>query len=73
MIIKKRWVVRATLQVGNEQEWYQAYEEFKTRKRAREYSRLLKELGTWKDVKIFRATEVDAGNGFFNIYLEPVR
>lgn len=73
MIIKKRWVVRATLEAGKTPEWYQAYEEFKTRQRAREYSRLLKELGNWKDVKIFRAVEAEFDGGVVSIYMEPVR
>lgn len=69
MILKKRWVVRATLQIGGAADWYQGYEEFKTREKARGYARLLRELGNWKEIKIFRATEVVADNGVTNIYL----
>lgn len=73
MTIKKRWVVRATWNLGNEPQWYQSYEEFKTREKARVYSRLLKEMGNWKDVKIFRAVEAEFDDGVVSIYMEPVR
>lgn len=73
MIIKKRWVVRATLQTGGAPDWYQGYEEFKTREKARVYSRLLRELGNWKEIKIFRATERLYDDNSIHIVLDPAR
>lgn len=69
MIIKKYWVVRATF-IATE---YKFYNESATRDEARTLVRGLKVPGQWRDIKMYRATEVETDNGFFNIYLEPAR
>lgn len=72
MITKKSWVIRADTSVGGGGN-HPMHEGFVTREKAREFKRLLKGLGNWKNVKMYRATTVETANGFFNIYLEPAR
>lgn len=72
MILKKSWVVRANLAFGGGEN-HPLHEEFVTRDKARDYKRLLKGMGNWKNIKMYRSTEVETDNGYFNIYLEPAR
>lgn len=68
---KNSWVVRGAIGLTKETT-YQNYEEYPTREKARNFARLLKDLG-WREVKIYRATEKTFDDKSIHIVLEPVR
>lgn len=70
--IKKSWIVRAEIAFGKNEN-HPMHEAFVVREKAREYKRLLKGMGNWENIKMYRAVEVTFGDGSIILTMDLAR
>lgn len=70
--IKKTWIIRADIAFGGGEN-HPMHEAFTVREKARDYKRLLKEMGNWENIKMYRAIEITFGDGSIILTMDLAR
>ena len=73
MIAEKiNWVIRADV-IMNGGNAHPLHETFATREKAREFKKLLRGMGNWVNVKMYRSRELQFKDGSISIAMWPAR